>query len=188
MIKSRIILVHGWGGSPEADWFPWAIKELESRGYKVVAPHMPNTDIPVISSWVDYLTSQIGELQSNDIMIGHSIGCQTILRYLERAHGQAVKAILVAPWFTLTNLENDEARQIAEPWIKTPMDFAKIKPKAKEFITIFSDNDPCVPYQENKQLFIKKLNPQIITLHNMGHITADEGVAQLPELISLLMQ
>jgi predicted alpha/beta hydrolase family esterase len=52
--------------------------------------------------------------------------------------------------------------------------------------TIFSDDDPWVPYQENRELFVVKFNPEIITLHNKGHITADEGSTQLPELISLV--
>lgn len=66
------------------------------------------------------------------------------------------------------------------------MDFATIQSKANKFITIFSDNDPWVPYLENKQLFSDKLNPEIITLGGKGHMTGDEGVTQLPELLQFL--
>ena len=184
-MKSRIFLVHGWGGSPVGDWLPWAKGELEKRGYEVIVPNMPDTDTPVIAPWVSHLGQLVGELRSDDIFIGHSIGCQTILRYLETASGVVAKVILVAPWFTLTNLESDEMWKIADPWFQTPMDCNQIKTKANKFITIFSDNDPWVPYKENRQLFEEKLNPQIITLHHKGHTTAEEGSLKLPELLPL---
>ena len=147
---------------------------------------MPDTNIPVINKWVDHLSAQVGKIRESDIFIGHSIGCQTILRYLEQSSGVVAKVILVAPWFTLTNLDNDEAWKVADPWLKTTMDFSKIIKKAGKFITIFSDNDPWVPYLENKGMFEEKLNPEIINLHNKGHITAEEGSTELPELLKLL--
>lgn len=186
MTKSRVFLIHGWGGSPQSDWFPWAILEFTKLDYKVIAPYMPDTNIPVINKWVDHLSAQVGDLHESDIFIGHSIGCQTILRYLEQSSGVVAKVILVAPWFTLTNLENDEAWKVADPWLKTTMDFSKIINKAGKFITIFSDNDPWVPYLENKGMFEEKLNPEVVVLHNKGHITAEEGSTQLFELIDLV--
>ncbi len=186
MTNSRVFLIHGWSGSPAGDWMPWATKELISRGYEAIVPLMPDTDHPVIDAWVDYLSELVGTLRPDDIFIGHSIGCQTILRYLETVDVQAAKVILVAPSFTLSNLESDEMWTVADPWLKTPMNFTRIIPKAKQFVTIFSDNDPWVPYAENSRLFRDRLSPEIITLHNQGHLTADEGVIALPELLSTL--
>lgn len=185
-MKPRIFLIHRWGSSPRNDWLPWAIKELEGRGYEVIAPDMPDTDHPKIKPWVDTLSQLVGTPHETDIFIGHSIGTQTILRYLQTIDVQVRKVILVAPWFTLTNLEDSESWATAAPWTETPMDYTLIKSKAKVFITIFSDNDPWVPYAENKQLFVERLNPRVITLHNLGHITADEGVTELPALLDLL--
>ena len=186
MTSPRIFLIHGWGGSPQSDWFPWAIQEFSKLDFEVIAPLMPDTETPVIQAWVDHLSAQVGKIRDSDIFIGHSIGCQTILRYLEQSNGVVVKVILVAPWFTLTNLENDDAWKVAEPWIKTNMDFSKISNKSNKFITIFSDNDPWVPYLENRAMFEEKLNPGVVVLHNKGHITADEGTTELPELLKHL--
>ena len=55
MSKSRIFLIHGWGGFLSGDWLPWAKTELENRGYEVIAPLMPDTDAPVIQAWVNHL-------------------------------------------------------------------------------------------------------------------------------------
>ncbi len=183
MQHPRLFLIHGWGGSPQKDWMPWAKKAWEEKGFDVYLPQMPDTDTPEMGVWISHLTKLVGELRPSDTFVGHSIGCQTILRYLEKLQGKADKVVLVAPWFTLTNLENAAAWAIADPWLKSTMNFTQIAPKANAFITIFSDNDPWVPYSENKTLFEQKLHPKIVTLHAKGHMTDEEGVSELPELL-----
>lgn len=183
----RIFLIHGWGGSSKEGWIPWATRQLLDRGYEAIAPDMPDTNFPTIDSWVGELSKLIDLPQDSDILIGHSIGCQTILRYLEGVgRGKVNQVILVAPWFTLTNLEDEEAWKIADPWLKTPIDTDLVKSKANKFICIFSDNDPWVPFEENKKLFKKRLHPEIITLKTRGHITGEEGSLQLPELLAVI--
>ena len=31
---SKVVIVHGWGGTPEEGWFPWLRRELEERGHE----------------------------------------------------------------------------------------------------------------------------------------------------------
>lgn len=186
---SRTFIIHGWGGSPESDWLPWAKEELKSRGYQVFVPAMPDTEHPAIKPWVDMLAETVGAPQESDIMIGHSVGCQAILRYLESfpQNTHIDKAILIAPWVTLKDLESEEGWQIIDEWLKSPMDFARIKSKAQEFVTVFSDNDPWVTYPANKEYFKKHLQPnQLIVKHNHAHFHQDAGYTTLPLLLELI--
>jgi|SRR3989338_2445717 len=187
-MKGRVFIIHGWGGNPNKDWIPWAKSAIENKGYEVIAPQMPDTDNPQITPWIDTLKKSVDKPRMDDIFIGHSIGCQTILRFLEGLlEDQKVdKVIMVAPWFTLTNLEDDEAWKIADPWLKTQIDFTKVKPKANSFIAIFSDNDQWVPLKENRTMFEERLNPKITLLHNKGHFSEEEGVSELPEILNFL--
>lgn len=182
----RAFLVHGWGGSPNNDWLPWATTQLKQKGYEVIVPFMPDTNTPKILPWVSKLQELVEKPETTDIFIGHSIGCQTILRFLEDLNEDAMvdSVTLVAPWFTLTNLEGEASWQIAKPWIETPMDFPKIVSKARLFTAIFSDNDSWVPLDENLNKFKEKLNPKIIVLHTKGHFTEDEGIRELPEIFT----
>jgi len=184
-MSKRVFLIHGWGGNPDKDWIPWANSELKKKGYEVIAPLMPDTDTPIIEAWVNKLKVLVGQPHSDDIFIGHSIGCQTILRFLgELPPGQKIyKVILVAPWTKLTNLENDEAWQIADPWFNTPIDFSTMKDRATSFTVIFSDNDEWVPLEDNRKFFKEKLNPEIIVLRNKGHFSEEEGVKEIPEIL-----
>lgn len=185
----RVVLVHGWGGSPEGDWLPWVKQELESRGYEVVAPEMPNTDEPEIESWVDRLKKVTGKANENTLLVAHSIGCQATLRYLETLSGEQKFAgvIFVAPWMELDENtikeEGEEVRNIAKPWMETPIDFEKAKRFVEKFVAIFSDNDPYVPL-EQELLFKELLSAQTEIVRNAGHFTTGDGFEQFPNLIS----
>lgn len=185
MVK-RVFLIHGWGGSPENDWLPWAKLQLEQKGYVVHAPQMPETENPKIEAWVAALTSEVSKPEHTDIFIGHSIGCQAILRYLEQTPDETKvdKVIFVAGWHKLTNLDKDD-EEIAKPWLTTSIDFSKIKHKADSFICIFSDNDFLVSFEENNKWFSDNLGVSTILEKGKGHFTTEEGVTELPELLEL---
>ncbi|MDO8618532.1 MAG: alpha/beta fold hydrolase [Candidatus Daviesbacteria bacterium] len=167
---SRVIIVHGWGGSPETDFLPWVKQELEKKGYEVIAPAMPDTEHPKIETWVPHLKEVVGEVRPDDILIGHSMGCQTILRYLEGLQeGQKVeKIILVAGFIELMGLEPNEL-EIRDAWLNTPLNFEKVKSHANKFIAIFSDNDPVVPLEVNRKVFEEKLKAEIFIEQGKGH-------------------
>lgn len=187
-MQKRVIITHRWEGSPDSDWIPWAKQEFENRGYKVIAPLMPDADRPKIASWVEKLKKAVGEVRENDIFIGHSIGCQTILRFLESLplNKKVGKVIMLTPWVKLINLSGDTEWRIAGPWLETPIDFEKVKTKVKFFVAIFSDNDKWVPLEENRKFFEEKLSPQIIVEHAKGHLTQDDGIKELPVLLKLV--
>lgn len=186
-MTKRIILVCGWGGSPESDWYPWFKEEFEKRGYEVLIPRMPETDYPKIEKWIPQLAEVVGEVDESTYLIGHSIGSQTIIRFLETLpEGRGVgKVIFVAGWFTLTGLEQEEI-EVASPWLNTPIDFEKAKTKASSFVALFSDNDPHVPLEENSQVFKEKLGAQIIIEKDKGHFNEEARVTELPILLKHL--
>lgn len=188
--NKRIFVVHGWEGGPDKDWMPWAKRELEKKGFEVMVPAMPDPDYPKINTWVEYLRKEVGKPDENTILVGHSMGCQAILRYLETLQeGEKVdKVICVAGWFSLTPeaAPSDKERAIARHWIETPIDFEKIRSKTSSFIAVFSDNDSYVPYEENAKTYKEKLGAEIILQKGMGHFSEDTGITELPVLLELV--
>jgi predicted alpha/beta hydrolase family esterase len=183
----RVIIVHGWGGYPEECWFPWLKKELEKKGFIVIIPQMPNADTPRIETWVPHLAKTVGTPDNDTFLVGHSMGCQTILRYLQGIGGKVGGAVFVGGFFQkLTNLESEEEEKIAEPWLTTPLDFPKIKNAAEKFIAIFSENDPYVPL-ENAKDFEKKLGAKIVFVKNKGHMGASDNCPRLPEALNAVL-
>ena len=188
-VLKRIFIIHGWSGRPDCGWLSWMNKELSKKGFKVWAKRMPDADFPKIQKWVSRLKKIAKNPDENTYFIGHSIGCQAIIRYLETlpANKKIGGAVFVAGWFNLENLETDEEKTVSEPWIKTPIKFSKVKSKINKAVALFSDNDPWVPVSDSK-IFKKKLGAKIIVEHNKGHYIENitkKSPAALKELLNM---
>ncbi len=188
-MKKRAFIIHGWGGYPEEAWFPWLKQELESRGFEVQVPAMPDSDTPVIETWVSFLSKLIGDLDEKTYLIGHSIGCQAILRYLERLpeNVRVAKAVFVAGWFTLQGLETKDEERIAEPWLEQPINLEKVRAHIQENTAIFSDDDPFVPLID-KDIFSEKLQSKIVIEHAKGHLSTEHGITVLPSVLQAVIE
>jgi len=187
-MSKRVFIVHGWDGYPEEGWFPWLKSELEKNGFLVQVPTMPEAAAPKIEAWVSCLSKIVGEVDENTFFVGHSIGCQTILRFLETlpADKKVGGAIFVAGWFILGDLETEEEKIIGKPWIETPIDFEKVKQHTRNFFAVFSDNDEVIP-QSNKELFEKNLGAETAIEHGKGHFSGSDGVNKLPIVLEKLL-
>jgi predicted alpha/beta hydrolase family esterase len=187
----RLFLIHGWDGSPEEPMHKWIKKNLEAKGFEVFAPKMPNADKPEIKTWNKKISEVVGKVNKEDIFIGHSVGCQAVLRYIEKLNKdeKVKKIILIAPWMHLDKKtieeEGEESIKISRPWMETPIGFNKIKTHCSEFAVIFSDNDPYVPLS-NVNLFKENLNAKILILKNKGHFDPSHNIDKLPELLKFI--
>lgn len=181
----RVFMIHRWSGAGQDDWRPWVKAELEKRGYEVIVPEMPNRDEPKIEVWVEYLRSLVGTPDSETYFVGHSIGCQTILRYLETIDTPVGGAVFVAGWFKLENLEDEEVERLAQPWMETPIDLARVSQVLPHSTLIISDNDPYGATELNKSKF-SELGAKIIVLPGAGHVTEDDGYTTLPQVVEAL--
>lgn len=183
----RVFIIHGWGGHPNEHWSPWLKRELEKRGFSVETPQMPDTDNPSIEQWVPFLAKLVGKPDKETYFIGHSIGCQTIMRYLEKIKEPVGGVVFVAGWVKLKGLETPEEEHIAKPWLEAPIDFGKIKRAAKNFVAFFSDDDPFVPLDDTK-VFKEKLGAKIIVEKNKGHYTMETKISEVPAVLQAILE
>ena len=186
----RVFVIHRWGGNPESDWYSWLKKELEGKGFEVHIPEMPNTDEPKIEKWISHLSKLARNLDEDTYFIGHSIGCQTIMRYLETLpeNTKVGGAVFVAGWFKLGNLEDDEVKQVARPWLEKAVNFSKVKRHLKKMTVILSSNDPYGFVSDNAKLFKDLLGAEVIIKKNKGHFTEDDGIKELPSALKALLK
>ena len=189
MEKRIVYIIHQWWSSPTKDWYPWLKKELEKRGFKVFVPKMPDTNTPKINAWVYKLRKLAKKADENTYFVGHSIGAQAIMRYLEKLpKGKKVGGVVfVAGWTSLTNLELGEINT-AKPWLETKINFAKVKKSAKKFVAVFSDDDLYVPLGQNSKVFKQKLGAKIVIQHKKGHFSGSDGIKKLPIVLSELLK
>jgi predicted alpha/beta hydrolase family esterase len=178
----RVFIVHRWSGGPADDWRPWLAEQLAAQGWQVSVPAMPDTDTPVIAKWVSALSTAVGTPDRDTYFIGHSIGCQAILRYLETVDTPVGGAVFVAGWFDLKNLEDAETEAIAKPWTETPIDLGNVKQVLPHSTLLISSNDPYDAFDYNKQKFAE-LGATIVVIENAGHFTEEDGCTELPQAL-----
>lgn len=179
----RVVIVHCWGGIPNYAWYPWVKSELEAKGYQVIVPAMPDTDEPQLSKWLPYLQAIIGEPDDDLVLVGHSIGTVTIMRYLESlgSNKQVGKVIMVAGFTDTLGFKE------LENFFESPLDFQKIKAGSQRGIVVIqSDNDPFVSAQYGKRLKAE-LNAKLIiktgAKHMSGALDDEASCSKLPEVV-----
>lgn len=186
----KVYIVHCWDGTKDDGWYPWLEQKISSEEIKVYRFNMPDTAHPKIEKWIAKLDEEVDTLDENTFFVGHSIGCQTILRYLERKKVNKIGGILlVAPWFNLLPeaLSDEESYTVAQPWLNLPIDFTKINNITDNIICLFSDNDYFVSLSQ-EQAFKKLLNAKTLVVHEKGHISAEDGIDSLNEIYEALLE
>ncbi len=186
-MTKRVFIVHGWGGSPQEGWFPWLKAKLEQKGFEVHVPALPHPDEPTIADWVAALAQAVGTPDADTYFVGHSIGCQTILRYLAGVTAPVGGVVCVAGFFQLDNLA-DEDHRIARPWLDTPVDLPAIRRNCPRVTAIFSDDDPDVTLESSREAFSEKLGAHIIVEHAKGHFSGGDGVTELPSALQAVVE
>lgn len=191
-MKTHVVLIHGWGGKPSDGWFPWLKKELESASYAVWAPQMPHANHPRIDPWLRTIQTSVDGPLDQNIFVGHSLGCQAIVRYLaqynknERAKG----AVFVAGFFKrLTGLDDSKnTKDTFSHWLSTPVHLDAAADRLQRSIAVFSNNDPYVPL-DNMVDFKESLKSEIRVEKQMGHFSGDlDATFELPLVLNAIRE
>jgi predicted alpha/beta hydrolase family esterase len=195
MKPKRAFIIHGYQGYPEEAWQPWLKAELEKRGWAVWLPAMPRPDHPVMAEWIGLLDRLVGEPDDQTVLVGHSLGVQVVLRYLERiaAKGQAVrKIVLIAGAFPSgMTAEQADARTggdaVLRPWLTLGVDGEKVNRATGACTVILSDNDPIIPFEQARASFVSHLRCEIVVEPGKGHFNEDDHLTELPAALSAVL-
>ena len=181
----RAVLIHGWDGRPHNHWFPWLQKELENRGFQVIAPLMPNPPFPTRNEWVAKLVEVIGSPDSNTYIVGHSLGCIATVRYIETL---SVNSKLGGCVFVGGFSGNISFPQLATFYEDAGViDFDAIRAICPKFSAIFSEDDDVVPLEKASE-FARKLKANIVVEKDKGHFTKSDGVTELPAALEAVLR
>lgn len=179
----RVILIHGWQGEPGNHWKKWFRKELETRGVLVIEPNMPNeSNRP--EDWINRLSEVVGELDNETVLVGHSLGCPTIVGFLSKQTGNStvLGAVLVAGFFSKLPRFEDLAL-----WDFKYADVEKAKEHCKKFVSIVSSNDSAVPFEKSKELN-DAIFGEMVLEEDKGHFCEDDGVLELQSVLDATLK
>ena len=184
---SNVVIVHGANDSEESafeggrentrHWFPWIRKELEKRKINFSNELYPKDWNPNYEEWKNIFEKN--DINENTILVGHSLGCGFVSRWLSENKKKVKKVVLVAPYI----LDNKEL-----PGLKEMVDFEliDIKKYCGDLQIFYSDNDSSFILKSVGYLK-KKTNGNFKEFHGTGHFCKSDGFAKFPELLEEIL-
>ncbi|MFC9239176.1 RBBP9/YdeN family alpha/beta hydrolase [Streptomyces decoyicus] len=180
--RQRASIIHGYGASPEDHWFGWLAEQLNAVGIPTTIPALPNPQDPDPAQWTEAVRADVGTLDENSIVVAHSLGCLTVLRYL---------CSLPTPWHlgTLVLVSGFVDQLPALPdlnsYIGDGCDVEGLSSHIGQLTIIRSDADPYVPPGHTDRL-AGLLATSAEVVPGAGHFLASDGVTSLREALEAI--
>ena len=191
-MTERIVIVPRWSGGPTSDWYPWIRGELARRHptLRVDALALPNYNAPVIEQCVAALEAELGSDLSalaSTLLVGHSVGCQALMRYLaeqppSRDPDALPALVCVAGWWSV-----DEPWASIRPWIDTPIALPRLRANTAKVAVLLSDDDPFTrDWRDNQLIWEQRLDADVRLAVGGRHFNGKQEPAVLDLILSLL--
>jgi len=159
-MRKRILIIHGWESNSKEHFFLEEKERLEKLGHEVYVPDMPNAFFPKKEEWIKVIEDFNPDV--NSILIGHSLGGTTILRYLEIAKNKIKRCILAATPIKKIGFE------ATDDFFEPDFDWQNIKQNCEEIFILNQTDDPWVPLQQGKDLN-KYVDGKLIEVEGNNH-------------------
>lgn len=178
----RVFIVHGYGATAANHWFTWLQDQACASGAAALALSLPDNENPDFAAWQQGLYDAIGMPQTDDIFVGHSLGCISLLHYLTAMSPARIGGLVLVSgfvnklpgWAAINAFDMDgfinEAR----------VDLPRIAAMAGEITCVISENDHVVPAALSRGL-AEKLQARVISVAQGGHFLGREGFTELPQ-------
>ncbi|MDD5750668.1 MAG: alpha/beta fold hydrolase [Candidatus Pacebacteria bacterium] len=158
----RVLIIHGWGSNSKEHWFLEEKNRLETKGFAVSVPDMPDSQTPKKDAWLKVIEEFSPD--ENSILIGHSLGGTAILRYLEKAGRKVGASIIVAAPVRKLGSGFEAIENFLEPNFV----WEKIKEKCGCFAIFNQTEDPYVALEHGRDL-AGYLGGELVVVEGTNH-------------------
>lgn len=178
---SNYIILHGSFGSKDGNWFPWLKEILENNKCQVEVPQMPvGVGIQNYDSWSKELDKL--SINENTIIIAHSIAPVFVCKYLINKQIHVKKLVFVCGFNNYLDIDPD-FDAVNESMFTDNL--ADIKEFCSNIVCFYSDNDPYVKFDVEKE-FADTIATEQHIVSGGGHINAETGYTKFEEIINYL--
>ena len=168
VIMKKVLLIHGFEGSKESNWFPWLEGQLSQFQYEVVNKTLPNPKNPNFEETMQFLEEATKDFQAHDSVVGHSLGGFFALKLAETLELDRLfvvaPAVGVLPYARYRKLWPNSDVDAVERVLEHPVDMSKIRAAHK--VAVFSDDDHLIPIESANEF---DDSWRVLKLSGFGH-------------------
>ncbi len=178
-------IIHGSFSSPYSNWIGWLHDFIEDEGKQVYVPDFPiGVGYQNYENWSRLLKYylDLGLINENTTIIGHSIAPVFISKFLTQNKVKVKKLIFVCGFNNYLGI-NEEYDAVNKSMYFNNLE--DVKQYANETICFYSDNDPYVKYESEKD-FADKIATEQVFIPNAGHINSESGYGTFEDIVSYL--
>lgn len=184
-MKNNYLLLHGSFSSPFSNWLPWLRKELENRQLTVYTPDLPSgVGFQNYENWEKIMKCYVecGLINEDTIIFAHSIAPVFICKFLIKNKIKVKRLIFVCGFNNYLGINEDYDAVNESMYYE---DIERIHDYCDNIICFYSDNDPYVKYEAEKD-FASKVADKEIIIPGGGHLNSEFGYDHFEELLDYI--
>ncbi|GCE08240.1 RBBP9/YdeN family alpha/beta hydrolase [Dictyobacter aurantiacus] len=176
-MSRQILFIHGAGHKDQPSGSGKLISYLQKRlgnDYEVRAPDMPDPYHPTYQAWGDQIEQELGKLDADALLVGHSLGGSMLLKYLAQGTYQRPIAglfLVSVPYWGKRDWELEYA---------VPDNFASRLPPIRHLFLYHSRSDEVVPFSSLRRYQEKLPQATVRVLDGKEH-SFTEGLPLLAQ-------
>jgi uncharacterized protein len=180
---TRVCILHGYGGSGVLHWQTWLAKKCQKLGLATIYPKLPSKDAPKLQAWLAALSEEMPKIDESTALVGHSLGCQTMLHLLARKDIKSVGLVILVAPLSISKIKESDLSFLAPFW--NGIDAAALSRKAKRVVIFASDNDKWSNIEDARKL-AKETHADLRIIASGGHLNASSGQHTFREVLGLI--
>lgn len=184
---NNYFIIHGSFGNPFGNWFEWLNNEIEKNKPEsqeesiCYVPHFPTgVGFQNFENWERVLLAykDCGLLGKESIIFAHSIAPVFVCKFLIKHKIKVKRLVFVCGFNNYLGINADYDAVNVSMYLNN---LADVKNYCDDIICLYSDNDPYVNFEVEKEFADTVSNKQII-IENGGHLNASFGFKEFPQL------
>lgn len=173
----KLLILHCWFDTPNDHWYPFLKEAMEKKGYEVHVPQLMDKDVPTLQDWTDSALKDF-VLDEETSIIGHSLGGLLALKLVQNSNVRINKLVVASSW-DFWDLTPEH-----KTFFEIPMDHEKIMKNSNKITVVHSTTDPYITVFQAGEMAMR-LNADFIKIENGGHLQAQDGFKEFPQLVEL---
>jgi hypothetical protein len=178
---NRIVLSHALEQSPQGLWYPFISAMAKKKNLVSIIPQLPNPQRPTLKSWQEAITPLANKSPASTVLIGHSLGCVSLLHFLDARKGDEKFPLLILVAPTAFEVGYEALKEFFE----SPFQLSSLKNKVRKIVVIITPTDPVLkpdPLQHGL-LLVKEADAKLVVIKEGNHFWKGDTFRELEEVI-----